>query len=165
LIYGGTDARKPSDESATLVYNVSSSQTFVESQDVKSTPILALDRRSHHGHVTELLEQWEGTVLSIGPGDFTARLRSINSPDEPEEQASFELEIVPDADRDLFKIGAVFYWSVGYQKKPNGQKSLMSEIRFRRLAAWTSSDAERARRTADTFRMLFYADPGDSSRT
>lgn len=115
-------------------------------------------------HETQLLEQWEGTVQNVSSRKFEAKLRSIIAPNPSDEKASFQILDVPDADLPLIVTGAVFYWSVGYRKEKNGQKSLMSIIRFRRLPAWSKSDVARAATEANKFSFLFNDKSSDTPR-
>lgn len=115
-------------------------------------------------HETQLLEQWEGTVQKVSATKFEAKLRSIINPNPSDEKASFQILEVPDADLPLIVTGAVFYWSVGYRKEKNGQKSLMSTIRFRRLPAWSKSDVDRAAIEAKKFSFLFNDKSSDTPR-
>ena len=92
-----------------------------------------------------LLQKWEGTVLRCLDAEFTAVLREKGAADE---EATFDVEEVPEADRELIAPGAVFHWSIGYRDR-RGQRTRESVIRFRRLPAWTKREIERAKREAD----------------
>ena len=86
--------------------------------------------------------QWEGTVLRAEADEFAVVLRDILNPDIKEYEALFSTEEVSDDDRDLLKEGAIFYWTIGYQQR-RGQRLRVSEIRFRRLPAWSCLDLKR----------------------
>lgn len=92
-----------------------------------------------------LLQKWEGTVTACSQQEFTAVLREKGQPDQ---EATFDLEEVPEGDRELIVAGAVFHWSIGYRDR-RGQRSRESIIRFRRLPAWTRRELERADQEAD----------------
>ena len=111
-------------------------------------PVFSLSR-------SELLQQWEGTVVEIDSHWMKVTLHSLTEFASTEEQATIELDEVPDADRSLVEVGAVFYWSISYRVEPQGQKTLTSNVRFRRLPAWTSTEVERAKRIASKFDTLF----------
>lgn len=106
---------------------------------------------------TELLQQWIGTVVELSEDQFVATLKDVFDVDHPEERATFDKNEVSDADHVLIERGAVFYWGIGYNtdKQRNGQKILMSAIRFRRLPAWSAGDVERAKKEASRFDRLF----------
>jgi hypothetical protein len=101
-----------------------------------------------------VLEEWEGTVLSVENDSFTAQLKSA-IPGTPEERASFTLDEVSDSDRDLIRDGAVFYWTVGSRFEFHGQKSLQSTLRFRRLPAWSQREIDRIQEHAHSYDAIF----------
>jgi hypothetical protein len=94
------------------------------------------------------LQTWEGHVLDVSGDSFVARL-SDSTGDDPEEEAEFPLDEISPIDRDLIAPGAVFYWSVGYRDRSNGQRSRESVIRFRRLPAWSERELADARERAN----------------
>ena len=102
-------------------------------------------------HQFKSLQAWEGTVEQVGATTFNARLFDRTSSEE--ETAEFELSEISEDDRPLVVTGAVFYWDVGYLITPGGRRRA-SEIRFRRLPAWTREELETARREAAEFREL-----------
>ena len=103
-------------------------------------------------HQFKSLQAWEGTVEQIGETTFKARLFDRERSGE-EETAEFELSEISDDDHSLVVPGAVFYWDVGYLITPSGRRRA-SEIRFRRLPAWTREELEAARQEAAEFREL-----------
>jgi len=113
-------------------------------------PRAGASKRSH----SQVLQQWEGVVTSIRDGEITCRLRDLIQRDSPEERATISLDEVADADRPLVEIGAVFYWSIGYQIEPHGTKRLASTVRFRRLPVWTQRDLQRVEQEAREFDFL-----------
>ncbi len=94
-----------------------------------------------------LLQKLEGTVLASSAREFTAVLREK---DEPDQEATFDIEEVPEGDRSLIAPGAVFHWSIGYRDR-RGQRTRESIIRFRRLPEWTSREFQRAEQEVDEF--------------
>jgi hypothetical protein len=92
-----------------------------------------------------LLQKWEGTVTRCPGEEFTAVLREKGQPDQ---EATFDIEEVPEGDRCLIVVGAIFQWSIGYRDR-RGQRIRESIIRFRRLPAWNKREIERARQEAD----------------
>lgn len=95
----------------------------------------------------DVLAKWEGIVLEIQEDSFTARLVDLSG-DYPEEEAEFDIEDVSPDDRSLLMAGAGFYWTLGYQTRPNGQRVRVSVVRFRRLPVWTSEEIAAARQWA-----------------
>ena len=104
---------------------------------------------------SELLEEWEGTVLDVQGRHMCASLRSVLGPRRGEELTTIDLDAVSSSDLPLVVPGAVFYWLVGYVVEPHRQKSLMSTIRFRRLPAWMLSEIDRARKEAAAYDEFF----------
>lgn len=98
------------------------------------------------------LQGWEGVVEEVSDRTFTARLFDLSRP-EIEEVAEFEVAEVFEDDRSLLEPGAVFYWDIGYLETPGGRRRA-SEIRFRRLPAWTQEELDAAKKEAAEFRGL-----------
>jgi hypothetical protein len=95
-----------------------------------------------------LLQQWEGYVETKKADSFVARLVDLDNPVEREVEADILLSEVNPDDLDLIKPGAVFYWTIGYRDQATGQRARVSEIRFRRLPAFTENDLDVAKRDA-----------------
>lgn len=93
------------------------------------------------------LQKWEGAVLEVQDEFFRARLFDLSNPGV-EEEAEFDLEEISPEDRPFIESGAIFYWSIGYQDSRSGRLRT-SDIRFRRLPAWTQEDIDAAARAAD----------------
>lgn len=80
------------------------------------------------------VQKWIGVVEKITNNQFEAKLidkTNIGS----YEMATFDEEEISPSDKDLYSIGAVFYWSVGYISE-NGQISKKSLLRFKRSIEW-----------------------------
>jgi len=103
----------------------------------------------------DVLQKWEGTVTSVSKGEFVAIIRDLTDRLSPDEEATFEVEEVAEADRPLMVPGAVFYWNVGYKRTLSGQLERVSALRFRRLPVWTRSEIEATHRKAKILRELF----------
>ena len=98
----------------------------------------------------DVLQKFEGTVLSVTCDSFVARLVD-KSKRGPEEEAEIPLAEVMPGDHELVKPGAMFYWVIGYERKVHGQLSRSSVIRFQRVPSWSPSDVEQAKKAAETF--------------
>jgi len=90
----------------------------------------------------ELLQQWEGTVLSDAGEEFIAELRDLTDPSRPREEVRLPLAEIADDDLASIEPGCVFYWSIGYKVSTSGRKERVSLIRVRRLPAWTRREVE-----------------------
>jgi hypothetical protein len=98
--------------------------------------------------------QWEGTVTEVGADEFSVVLCDILNPGAEEYDAVFSLEEVADEDRDLLKEGAILYWTIGYEQR-GGQRRRISEVRLRRLPAWSRADLARVEKASRELDDLF----------
>jgi hypothetical protein len=95
-----------------------------------------------------LLQKWEGEVVRVESDSFVAILRDKTNPNAFAEEVTIDLEEISDSDRELVEPGAIFYWSIGYEVKTDGQRTRASSIRFRRVPYWTSRDLTHAEKKA-----------------
>jgi len=105
------------------------------------------------------LQKWEGIVLQVLKDSMVARLIDL-SEKESEGEAEFAFDEIHLDDLPLVKLGAIFYWSIGYLDKV-GQRIRASIIRFRRLPKWRSEELEAARKDAEYTQKLFKRDKQD----
>lgn len=80
-------------------------------------------------------QNWIGHVVKITDTEFSAKLIDKDDPTTYED-AQFDIKDVSKGDMELLKLGAVFYWSVGYANQ-NGQIMKFSLIRFKRIVDLT----------------------------
>jgi hypothetical protein len=98
-------------------------------------------------------QKWIGHVTSKGDTYFNAKLKDLSF-GGTDEIAEFEIEEISFEDREMIKIGAAFYWSLGYSNV-NGQRKKESIIRFQRFLPWSSVDFDQATdRANDLFNQL-----------
>lgn len=95
-------------------------------------------------------QEWEGYVTSISGEDFSAHLLDLTNTGV-EEEATFSIEEVSNIHRDLIKEGAIFRWSIGYERGKGGTKKRASSIVFRRLPAWTKRDIAKSLQEAEQY--------------
>ena len=96
-----------------------------------------------------MLQEWEGVVKRIEGDIFVARLRDMTADEVyPGEIAELPVADVSDNDRELLRVGAVFYMTVGYYVWADGRRERFGRVVFRRLPGWTASALERARERA-----------------
>lgn len=109
---------------------------------IKNAKLHRLDLSSR----LEVLNSWEGVVLSINNDDetFTARVHNLTSTMASDHEAVFSVDDVSSNDFDLLKVGGIFRWMVGYRKHSHGQRERISAIVFRRLPAWYDDDLANA---------------------
>lgn len=84
-------------------------------------------------------QKFEGIVLEVKENSFVARLRNFTE-NIPDEEAEFSITELSKDDISLLKIGAVFYWNIGYLVQVAGQRIGCHMINFRRLPVWTSQE-------------------------
>src|SRR5690606_14956573 len=87
-------------------------------------------------------QRWEGYVTEIHETGFTARLEDLTNPGT-HEVITFDLEDISPDDESLLKLGATFYFSIGYVLN-NGQREKTSLLRFKRIAEWTEDEFDSA---------------------
>jgi hypothetical protein len=101
-----------------------------------------------------VMQKWQGHVLEVRDDVFLARLSDLTGKSPPED---IELEIgnVAAQDRNLLRVGAVFYWRIGYLDRLDGQRIRASVIRFRRRPVWREDEIQTARETARKWAALW----------
>jgi hypothetical protein len=110
----------------------------------------------------EILQKFDGTVLSVTKDSFVARLVDRTNA-APEEEAEIPFAEIMAGDRELVKPGAVLYWVIGYRREAHGQLSRSSVIRFQRLPAWSPADVERAKQAAEKLLSFLDLERADNS--
>lgn len=129
--------------------------SFGEEQ-VVDLPAVRIPYNEQEGF-TLTFQKWRGVVKEISTEIFIAQLSDLTN-DCPDEQAELLCADVRPDDRELFSIGSVFYWSVGYMLTASGQQIRYSSFRFQRLPLYdqrTSQIAtEKARNLRDTITWL-----------
>lgn len=101
------------------------------------------------------LQEWEGYVLEIGDGDFTARLVDLTAGATYEgEEADIPLCEVSAADAEKMQVGSIFRWVIGYERAA-GPVRRVSQIVFRDLPAVSQGDLSASRTWADRVATAF----------
>lgn len=103
----------------------------------------------------KLLQAWEGVVVSVSEAEFVAKIRDRTNRDNPEEEVTLPKEDISPSEKDQIVPGAVFYWSIGYKDAPGEPRRRVSQIRFRRLPAWSQTEISMANKYAETLRRAF----------
>ena len=87
------------------------------------------------------LQEWEGYVVKVGDAEFVARLVDVSAGSKYEdEEATFPLSDINEADVARLREGSVFRWVIGYQRSRAGTRMRVSEVVFRDLPAMTATD-------------------------
>jgi len=135
--------RDPKPDSNIIDAGKSSATTTAQPRQVLDIPVRHIRNVKDISSVYTL-QEWEGYVISVDERTFTANLidKTANK-SRAEEQIEFDIDDVSEDDRILITHGAIFRWSIGYQKQ-NGTKRKISEIVFRRLPAWSRAEIKKA---------------------
>lgn len=95
------------------------------------------------------VQKWKCVVTDIKDNIFRAKLEDLYEVASTSyELAEFDFEEISPSDLSLIHLGAVFYWSIGYEMK-NGQLTKRSSIRFQRLVTWNEFEYEDALEKAE----------------
>jgi hypothetical protein len=97
-----------------------------------------------------VLQQWVGRVERIERHTFYAVLNDATNSQNPPEEVELEIAEISPSDLSLFIPGATFYWSIGYQDTPGGQRQRVSVLRIARRPRLSDSDVDRVLRQADS---------------
>jgi hypothetical protein len=99
------------------------------------------------GFVTE--QRWQGYVTSVEGDKFFAVVYDT-SPEHRDEVEDVELERqeVAELMRPLIVPGAIFFWDIGFQVEPSGQRIRQSIISFPMIPVHTQEDVRQARARA-----------------
>ena len=102
-----------------------------------------------------VMQEWEGYIVSIQKDYFTARITDLTNRAVKEEEADFEINDLTDDDKRRLRAGAIFRWSIGYNISAGGTKQRYSRIVFRNMPAWGEKELKRnAELAADWSREL-----------
>jgi hypothetical protein len=170
LIRNRLRSREVSNDSPSnsVVENPDTQTTQYQSFNVNPTRILPKFRNVPRNREVSFpaLQEWEGCVVEVSGLNFTARLIDITSNSKVvEEEADFPIEDVSESERDLLRPGAIFRWSIGYQRSRGGTRKRVSQVVFRRLPQWTESELRENAAKAAVFGAQVRGDmeSGDSS--
>jgi hypothetical protein len=89
---------------------------------------------------------WEGIVTAVHEAEFSAILKDRTDPRNPNEKIVLNREDVSLEDRGLITPGSSFYWTIGTEDTPGGQRKNVSILQFRRFPSWTRSKIAEAER-------------------
>jgi hypothetical protein len=117
-------------------------------KEIPEPPVVCYRLKHQRATMFTSLKKWRGVVLKIYNDYFLCRLvdQGGNSPDE---EAEILLSEISEEDLQLIGIGAVFYWSIGYQTNPSGTRTRSSIIRFRRIPVWRPEELSEAQKKAE----------------
>jgi hypothetical protein len=124
-------------------------QSFVSPPAVKSLPT---------PERMQILQKWQGTVWSIDEvlNEFTAQIVDKTNPDNPIELVTISNDELSNQSLSLLNVGAIFYWSIGYELK-GATKKKTSVIHFSRLKNFSSRHITEAKEYGQELEELFSA--------
>jgi len=107
------------------------------------------------------LQRWEGVVQSLSDsGDtFWAELHDLDkAPSDGRLMVELYVEDVSQDDAPLLRVGAVFYWTIGYRsalRDGRGTRTRASQLRFRRRPVPKAPDERQIQARVDAIKNLF----------
>jgi hypothetical protein len=123
-----------------------------------ATPLIRLRTSDIPHRRFEVLQQFEGVVLSVREDEFEAELSDMTDPTKAVEFVDLPLSDISPADRPLLGAGCIFYWILGYEYRKGGQVTRVSEIRLRRSPPWSRRTLDEVRAKARETFGLFNTD-------
>jgi len=103
----------------------------------------------------ELLQHFQGVVLSVQDTSFQATLKDLTQPENPPETATFSKTALSAKDLPLLQPGARFDWRLGYQLSATGQRTQCSRLQFNTHPFWSPGDLQRVQEVAESWRDMF----------
>ena len=120
---------------------------------IKDHPIASIPKMRDFTKISNADLIWEGYVIERNKDFFSARLVDTSN-QRPDEDVEIKFNRISFDDRHLVLPGAIFYWSIGYERI-RGNVQGISIIKFRRLPRWTKSDFKYSQRVmADIIKLL-----------
>jgi hypothetical protein len=127
--------------------------TNIPEKDAPATPIYYFETKIKSGRAISL-QKWLGVVTGIRKKSFSADLINLTHQGYDEE-TEISIEEITDEDRGLIKLGSFFYWSIGYHHSYSGQRTRMSQIRFKRMPGWDKTVLKGAEIKAEKTAKVF----------
>jgi len=110
-------------------------------------------------------QRWQGYVTETQGDKFQARV--YDTSDDDVEEAEFDRDEVSEVMRGLIQPGAMFFWDIGFQVDPSGQRIRQSIISFPMIPVHTETQRIQAlERARIRFRELGWrVDKNESSQS
>lgn len=90
-----------------------------------------------------IIQEWQGHVIEfIEKAVFIARLKDLTN-GGTDELVRLGLDEIVEEDLDLVKVGAIFHWSIGYERVL-GELKKTSKIRFYRSEPFNEDEIKQA---------------------
>jgi hypothetical protein len=106
-------------------------QAAPREQAMKSPEVLVrLSAEKWSSQKVMMLQRWIGRVERLKTHTFVAVISDATTPQHPLEEVELDLREIPPSDLDLLVPGAAFYWTIGYEDSPGGQRQRVSSLRL-----------------------------------
>ena len=130
-------------------------QAAPREQAMKSPDVLVrLSAEKCSSQKVMMLQRWIGRVERLNPHTFVAVISDATTPQNPPEEVELDFSEIPPSDLDLLVPGAAFYWTIGYEDSPGGQRQRVSALRFVRQPRVSQPDMNRIFDRADRLAEL-----------
>lgn len=106
----------------------------------------------------DIKQKWSGVVINSTDQEVRVRLEDLTNPLNPDEELTLSIDEIDDKDKPLIRIGALFYWYIGYRQGFKYRKERISIIRFRRLPQWTTQEIKAAEKKSQEYANFFLTD-------
>lgn len=96
-----------------------------------------------------MLQRWIGRVERVKAHTFVAVVGDATTPQNSPEEVELDCREIPPSDLQLLAPGAAFYWTIGYEDSPGGQRKRVSALRFVRQPHLSEAEMNRIFDRAD----------------
>jgi hypothetical protein len=119
-------------------------QAAPREQVMKSPDVLVrLSAEQWSSQKVIMLQRWIGRVEQLKTHTFVAVISDATTPHHPLEEVELDLREIPPSDLDLLVPGAAFYWTIGYEDSPGGQRQRVSALRLVRQPRVSDTEMNR----------------------
>jgi len=130
----------------------SGSLVNLEKNVVRAPALTILKGRiiSSHQDRFRAIRNWEGVVTAVCDDTFFASVKLVNDKNTlPKDELEIDKDNIDVGDRNLLKVGSVFYLTLGYRKRNGSQVVKETRLVFRRLPQWSGADIAQAEEDTD----------------
>lgn len=124
-------------------------------QAMKSPEVLVrLSAEKWSSQKVTMLQRWIGRIERLKTHTFVAVISDATTPQNPPEEVELDFSEIPPGDLDLLVPGAAFYWTIGYEDSPGGQRQRVSAFRLVRQPRVSQAEMDRIFDRADRLAEL-----------
>lgn len=119
-------------------------------QSMRSPDVLVrLSSESRPSPKVTMLQRWVGRVERVKANTFLAVVSDATTPKNPLEEVELDCREIALGDLHLLAPGAAFYWTIGYEDSPGGQRHRVSALWFVRQPRVSETQISRIFERAD----------------